>query len=114
MRQGDLIRARKYIAASEWQYAKTMPQWPHYYTIREWNPDKAAEFYYFAYLIHEYGYMDPWGENEWFYLRIDEYKYWVIDNVLNRAAPKSNRAVMAAGRRYIAKRQRNEATKKKE
>jgi hypothetical protein len=31
--------ARAYIADVRWQFAKTMPQWPHEYTVREWRTD---------------------------------------------------------------------------
>ena len=30
--------ALAYIAKVRWQFAKTMPQWPHEYTVREWRP----------------------------------------------------------------------------
>ena len=31
--------ARAYVAGVRWQFAKTMPQWPHEYTVREWRLD---------------------------------------------------------------------------
>jgi len=31
--------AREYIAQVRWQFAKTMLQWPHEYTVRERRPD---------------------------------------------------------------------------
>jgi hypothetical protein len=37
--------ARTYIAKVRWQFAKTMPQWPHEYTVREWREDLQPEFF---------------------------------------------------------------------
>lgn len=98
----NLTRVRNYIQSVEWRFAKTMPQWPHFYTIFDWNPDKRVDFYYFAYLIQKYGSIDPWGKNEWSYLIVDNYKYWVIGDVLNRGEPKSNCAVLKDGEKYRA------------
>ena len=106
LNQADLARVRAYIQSVEWRFAKTMPQWPHFYTIFEWNQDKAAEYYYFAYLIHQHGVIIPGGENRWSYLQVDGYKYWVIDNVLNRADPKPNAVVLEEGRKYLANEQK--------
>jgi hypothetical protein len=36
--------ARAYIGKVRWQFAKTMPQWPHEYTVREWRPDLELVF----------------------------------------------------------------------
>lgn len=102
--ESDLNRLRAYISSVRWQYAKTMPQWPHWYTIRGWKPEKQEEFDYFAGLIQRIGYIDPWQENQWHYLVVDEFKYWVIEDVLNRAAPKSNAQVVADGERYLKSR----------
>lgn len=101
MTAADLEKVRTYIKSVEWRFAKTMPQWPHFYTIFEWNPDKAADYYYFAHLIHKHGTVDPWGSEKWSYLTIDDYKYWVIGNVLNRAEPKLNAVVIEEGKKYL-------------
>lgn len=47
----DLAQARTYIAQVYWRFAKTMPQWPHEYTVRNWRPDLEAEFFAFVELI---------------------------------------------------------------
>ena len=36
--------ARAYIAEVRWQFAKTMPQWPHEYTVRDWRVDLDDTF----------------------------------------------------------------------
>ena len=40
--------ARHYIAQVRWQFAKTMPQWPHEYTVRNWRPELESDFEEFA------------------------------------------------------------------
>ena len=46
-----LDEARVYIASVRWQFAKTMPQWPHEYTVRVWPPDLEHSFFAFVRLI---------------------------------------------------------------
>jgi hypothetical protein len=52
--------ARAYIATVRWQFAKTMPQWPHEYTVREWRQDLEHEFVEFVALIRREGIVKPW------------------------------------------------------
>ena len=92
-----LVRVRAYITAVRWEFAKTMPQWPHWYTVRDWAPDKQTEYDFFATAINKYGYVDSWRDDRWHYLVVDEFKYWAIEDVLNRAAPKPNAQVLDEG-----------------
>lgn len=48
------------IAAFRWQFAKTMPEWPHEYTVRTWRPELDDEFTRFCQLIAETGISEPW------------------------------------------------------
>ena len=67
-----------------WQYAKTMPEWPHEYTIKGWRPDLVADFEAFCRLIASWRVVEPWPapperaiyRNR--YLVIDEHKYWAM------------------------------------
>ena len=35
----------RFVGASRWQYAKTMPQFPHEYTLKEWcDPEEFEAF----------------------------------------------------------------------
>jgi hypothetical protein len=52
--------ARSYIAGVRWQNAKTMPQWPHEYTVRDWRPSLEREFLEFVILIRRDGVVKPW------------------------------------------------------
>ena len=50
----DLINSeemRAFIAKATWKYAKTMPKYPHEYTIKDWNngPEFEAALHY---LLH--------------------------------------------------------------
>jgi hypothetical protein len=73
---------RRYIAQVRWQFAKTMPQWPHEYTVREWRPDLEQEFSEFVALIRREGIVKPWppdvGVSRYHhtYLEIDGWDYW--------------------------------------
>jgi hypothetical protein len=100
--------ARAYIDKVKWQFAKTMPQYPHWYTIRQWNPHLDADFQAFASLIREIGIVKAWpyGSKKPLYhhayLEIDEWEYWTMGapveetTVINRA--KMTEASREAGR----------------
>ena len=89
--------ARAYIAEVRWQFAKTMPQWPHEYTVREWRPDLDELFVAFAVVIRGKGIVKPWPADvptpryHHSYLEIDGWDYWTMDGpiaetgVINRA-----------------------------
>ena len=89
--------ARAYIAEVRWQFAKTMPQWPHEYTVREWRPDLEREFFEFVELIRRDGIVKPWPRDapmpryHLTYLEIDGWEYWSMGapvrdtTVINRA-----------------------------
>jgi hypothetical protein len=96
-----MLRARAYINSMQWKFAKSMPQWPHWYVIRE--DGSAREFDFVARLIKQFGYTDKWGNRSDSYLVIGEFKYWAIDNVLNRATPISNTEMKKRGLRYAAR-----------
>ena len=89
--------ARAYIAKVRWQFAKTMPQWPHEYTVREWRPDLEREFFEFVALIRRDGIVKPWPPDvatpryHHTYLELDGWEYWTMGapipetTVINRA-----------------------------
>lgn len=94
----DVTQARTYIAQVYWRFAKTMPQWPHEYTVRHWRPDLEAEFFAFVELIRRDGVVKPWPKHAQHpryrhsYLHIDGWQYWTMGapvhetTVINRAA----------------------------
>jgi hypothetical protein len=89
--------ARAYVSEVRWQFAKTMPQWPHEYTIREWRPDLESEFEAFAMLIRKTGVVKPWPRDavkpkyNHPYLELGGWEYWTMGypisdtTVINRA-----------------------------
>ena len=83
-----------FIAKHEWAFAKTMPQWPHWYVVRKNCNDD--EFVTFALYIREKGEIRSWGPYMHTYLDIDGYTYWTIGNpieettIINRAEISPN------------------------
>jgi hypothetical protein len=89
--------ARAYIAMVRWQFAKTMPQWPHEYIVRAWRPDHEWEFFEFVALIRRDGVVKSWPRDSarpryhHTYLDLDGWEYWSMGapvpetTVINRA-----------------------------
>ena len=73
----DIDAARSFIAAVRWQFAKTMPQWPHEYTVREWQPDDGP-FVAFVLYIREHGYPGVFKGKPRTYCAIDGWTYWTM------------------------------------
>ena len=92
-----LEEAQSYIAKVRWQFAKTMPQWPHEYTVRDWNLEQESGFLAFAELIQCIGVVKPWPRDSLEpkyhlqYLEIEGWEYWTMGapiletTVINRA-----------------------------
>lgn len=72
----------------DWQFAKTMPEIPHEYIIVDDYPEKSVEIKSFIGTINQVGYTKTFYGKEYKYLEIDDYKYWTIDNIINRAKIK--------------------------
>lgn len=99
MRPFSMPDAEAYIDVVRWQFAKTMPQWPHWYTIRDWRPDLEAQFEAFARLIRRDGIVAPWPRDSLTpryrnaYLVVGDWMYWTMPGglaetvVINRAEP---------------------------
>jgi hypothetical protein len=93
----DLAQARMYIESVRWQFASSMPQWPHEYTVRAGRPGLDATFASFVRLIRESGEVKDWpygSPNPRYhhtYLAIDGWEYWTmgepveVTTVINRA-----------------------------
>ena len=80
----DLDGARAFIAKARWQYAKTMPKFPHQYTMKEWGSGQSwgEEFQTFLHYLWHYG--EHRKEYFWkrTYLDIDGYYYWTMGDPL--------------------------------
>jgi len=88
--------AREFIETQVWQFAKTMPQWPHWYIIAG-EGNSHRDFRRLAQLIEAYGQPDKWGRETRLYLRIAKFKYWVMEDVINRATPIASSEVRRRG-----------------
>ncbi len=86
-----------FITNRRWRFAKTMPQWPHEYTVRNWDPDEDA-FEEMVRWIRDHGEVRKWYPNpakafhyNHTYLDHDGWQYWTMGNpvaettVINRA-----------------------------
>jgi hypothetical protein len=80
----DLERAAGYVDDVRWRFAKTMPEWPHEYTIKAWRPELSAAFESFCQLILDEGVVEPWPPApdrpiyHNCYLVIGAHKYWAM------------------------------------
>src|SRR3954452_17732691 len=99
--------ARAYVAEFRWQYAKTMPQWPHEYTVREWRQDGEREFSEFVALIRRDGIVKPWPPDaptpryQHTYLALDGWEYWTMGASVRKRPPQG-----AGARSYRDRRRR--------
>jgi hypothetical protein len=77
IKPADLERARALIKAQTWTFAKTMPQCPHWYSVRKrWANEE--DFEWLVRIIRTYGFREPYGKlmyTAW----IDQgFKYWTM------------------------------------
>ena len=73
-----------FIDSAKWIFAKTMPEIPHEYLVTDDYPKKFKIITEFIDLIEKNGYTKMFYGKEYKYLEIDGYKYWVIENIINR------------------------------
>jgi hypothetical protein len=82
---------RLFINRCQWTFAKTMPQCPHEYIVKDKCPLSAEEFEHFVWTQRVLGSPEDWGSYRQPYLYIDGYKYWTMGceleatTVINRA-----------------------------
>ena len=68
---------REFVRTSPWKFARTMPQMPHEYTLREKAPDEKL-FERVVLYIRQAGYKANFGSVTYTYLDIDGWKYWTM------------------------------------
>jgi len=84
---------RRSVDNIHWTYAKTMPQWPHWYIVR--SPNNEEIFLALHSAIREHGEWELFYKISRQYLYLgDGYKYWFMDENLEKARI-INRAVAA-------------------
>lgn len=76
----------KFLGSMVWTFAKTMPDTPHDYVVRDALSDADKKtFDAFGEYIKRAGYSAAFASKRYNYLHIRDFKYWMIGNILNRA-----------------------------
>ena len=72
-------RAIRYINRVKWQFAKSMPETPHSYTVVTWDGGLEGEFRWLATMIQKYSIQELWAAGRYSsYLYIKRHKYWIM------------------------------------
>lgn len=70
------------LLASNWIFAKTMPQWPHWYTLRkDWT--QPVDFEAVVQYIRDHGYQEKFYTRTMTRLNVGKHKYWSMGAPLN-------------------------------
>lgn len=70
-------RVKASLLAAEYRYAKTMPENPHWYTLRKtWADDEA--FIECVEYIREVGYIEKYKGRKYTMFNLNGYKYWTM------------------------------------
>ncbi|KXW55482.1 hypothetical protein [Ferrovum sp. PN-J185] len=70
-----------FISQCNWTFAKTMPESPHWYIVR--NKENNDDFVKFVMFIRENGQTRTWNNRKFIYLDIDNYSYWTMGNPIS-------------------------------
>jgi hypothetical protein len=83
-----VAQARDYIAAAEWSFAKTMPDNPHWYAVRQRSRAQGLGAGHEALyvLLRDYHYDRWWHGRSYRTLDIDGFGYWIMEDgtIINR------------------------------
>ena len=75
-------RIKGILLSKRWIFAKTMPEHPHWYTLRkEWESDE--EFVDIVKAIREYGYQEKFYSKYYTCLNVENMKYWTMGAPVN-------------------------------
>jgi hypothetical protein len=84
----------RYLESATYRFAKTMPQNPHWYTLRKEWPDEAV-FEAVVEAIRHYGEKRAWQTRKFVYFDAGKYMYWTMGAPLS-ATILINRAERAS------------------
>ncbi len=89
--------AKRFIEGARWQFAKTMPQFPHEYTLKDWNA--SDEFEEFARYIEANGVLCRKTFWERIYLDVGDRYYWYMSSpkeatLINRAKAEDDAIIL--------------------
>ena len=74
----DLDFMRAFVSGRCWTFAKTMPDNPHWDTVREWMPDQRDGFESFVVLLRAHGSDEVFWGKSYRYLDLDGFHYWTM------------------------------------
>jgi len=82
----DYVRyVESFLDRMTWTFAKTMLEIPHEYIARDnLSADDKETFDAFRRYVEKKGYSGSFSIRTYTYLNFGKYKYWVIENILNR------------------------------
>ena len=84
----------KFVDELLWTFVKTMPQIPHYYVVKDsLSHENKITFTAFDDYIKRKKYVEIFDSKSYTYLNIGLYKYWIIDNILNKAYIDKNNEI---------------------
>jgi hypothetical protein len=69
---------RAFVSSRWWTFARTMPDNPHWYTVREWAPEQEDEFEAFVRLLRKHGSDEVFCGRPYRYLDFDGFHYWTM------------------------------------
>ena len=73
----DIDEVHDILEENKWIFAKTMPETPHFYTLRRtWRDEK--EFESIVEYIREHGVKEKFEGKEYIYLHLGDFKYWTM------------------------------------
>jgi SAM-dependent methyltransferase len=90
LEQSGIQRILRYIRSNKWTFAKSMPQIPHWYLVRD-ETDSIEDFRFFTNFIRVYGYQQTFYKRTFTYFNMNGFKYWTMGapveetTILNRA-----------------------------
>lgn len=70
-----------FIDGNEWRFAKTMPQHPHWYVVRDRCTSRET-FEKFVIHIREHGYTEYFYSKAFIMFNFGKYKYWTYGSEL--------------------------------
>ncbi len=77
---------KKFINRNKWVFAKTMPEIPHCYIVRDSLSENDKKLFdEFDMFIRKNGYTTKYYSKQYTYFNVGNYRYWMIENILNRA-----------------------------
>jgi hypothetical protein len=72
---------REFVASVKWTFAKTMPQWPHEYIVRDRIDQNLFEK--LVRHIRRNGFEGAFYQETFIYFEEDELLYWTMGNAIN-------------------------------